>query len=219
MSPKNTFEKAAILLSFVSVILSGVATYFAYGIGKEQVRAAKIQYSPIFTFKKEYTKNPSGDKYMTEYLSIENEGYPILAFKANLDTILILKITDYRTKPNTTEKYFPVNYFNGQSSSSGGKGQLSMFIGNENLWLLSRVESEMIDFNMKFSPKKIINYQTKTIVKISYIDASEESHEKYFIDEIPVQPQEYFSLKSKVKNIPNLSKNDLELNKLIDGVE
>ncbi len=208
-------KKTEILFSFIGLLFAGATAYFAYSIGSEQVRTAKIQYSPIFVFKKEYIKDKAKDVYDTEYLSIENQGYPILTFKAVLDTVLTLKLTDYRGKTPSKVMYYPIGYFDGQSSSSGGKGQLSMFIGNNNLWLMSDFQNEVSSFNEKNNGKKIINYVTNTIVKISYMEVNEERHDKYFIDEKPVNLEAYNRIKSQIEGVSDFRKSDLNLYKLI----
>ncbi|MBP1018233.1 hypothetical protein J8628_15035 [Serratia fonticola] len=208
-------KKAEFYFHLIGLILSGATAYFAYSIGSEQVRAAKIQYAPIFVFKKDYTKDYVNDVYKTEYLSIENQGYPILSFSAVLDTVLTLKLTEYSKKTPPKVMYYPTRYFDGQSSSSGGKGQLSMFIGNNNLWLMSDFQNEVGSFNEKNNGKRIVNYVTNTIVKISYIDANDEHHDKYFIDEKPVTLDAYNKLNSKIEGVSDLGKKDLNLYKLL----
>lgn len=212
-------KKTEFFFTIMGLFFSGVTAYFAYSIGNEQVRAAKIQYAPIFVFKKEYTKDNVKDVYNTEYLSIENQGYPILTFNAVLDTILTLKLTEYKKKTPQKILYYPTSYFDGQSSSSGGKGELSMFIGTNNLWLMSDFEKEVSLFNEKNNGEKIVNYATNTIVKISYIDASDEHHEKYFLDEKPVTLDTYNSLKSKINGMSDLGKNDINLYKIFSTSE
>lgn len=217
---KNTMQKKTeISFAFIGLLFSGATAYFAYSIGSEQVRAAKIQYNPIFVFKKEYTKDHEKDVYITEYFSIENQGYPILTFKAVLDTVLTLKATNYIGKPLSKVTYYPIGYFTGQSSSSGGKGQLSMFIGDKNLSLMSDFINEVDSFNDKNSGKTIINYTTNTIIKISYIDVNDEHHDKYFIDEKPVDVNVYNKLKSQIEDMNALRKKDLKLFELLSHNE
>lgn len=208
-------KKIEVILVFIGVLFSGVTAYFAYSIGSEQVRAAKIQYAPIFVFKKEYTKDNINDDYNAEHLIIENQGYPILTFDVTLDTVLTMKLTEYQEKTPDKIMYYPIGYYDGKSSSSGGRGRMSMFFGNKNLRLMSDLEDEIISFNHENNRKKIIIYKTNNIMKISYIDVNDERHDKYYMDEMPVTSDTYNELKSKIENVSDYSKEDLKLNKLL----
>ncbi len=121
-------KKIEVILVFIGVLFSGVTAYFAYSIGSEQVRAAKIQYAPIFVFKKEYTKDNINDDYNAEHLIIENQGYPILTFDVTLDTVLTMKLTEYQEKTPDKIMYYPIGYYDGKSSSSGGRGECRCFL-------------------------------------------------------------------------------------------
>ncbi|WP_331842599.1 hypothetical protein [Pantoea agglomerans] len=214
MAFKLNKDNAGVIISLISLATSAVTTYLAYQIGSDQVKAAKIQFSPIFTFRKEYEKYEGREVYKTEYLSIENEGYPILNFDVSLDTILTLTITDYEERKNSKIIYFPTDYFLGKSSSSGGKGRLAFYIGNENLSLDNKMRQQISAYNQQ-NYQKIINYSTNTLIKINYTDASEEQKIKYFIDQKSVNKDQYELIHSRIEGIPEIRMEQFNLQSLI----
>jgi hypothetical protein len=214
---KNKLRKlnSGVIISSASLLTSLATAYFAYQIGTAQVNAQKIQYSPVFTFRKDYEKYEGKDIYKTEYLSVENEGYPILNFKVSLDTVLTLKLTDYNKAGSDIAISLPTDYFLGQSSSSGGKGRLAFFIGNENLSLDKKMNLQIANFNKENNFKKFIIQTTNTIVKIRYTDASEETKTKYFIDEQSVDRDEYEKIHSKIEGKKQFQLENFDLKSIL----
>ncbi|WP_417878593.1 hypothetical protein [Vibrio sp.] len=206
------------LIMALATLISSVATaYIAKTIGEQQINAQKIQFAPIFTFNKIYDMKDG--VYTTEYLTIENQGYPVLNFDAKLDTIIKMRRTIYQPKIIVQESSFPIDYYSGRSGRNGGKGDMTMFIGFENLTLGKKIQDDFVSYNQSHSSNEIINHETYTIVKISYIDALDEPHEKYFIDEKLVTKEQYLEVKKTIKNKPDLRKNDLQIPLLIKRLE
>jgi hypothetical protein len=180
-------------------------------IGEEQVKAAKLQYSPIFTFRTEYEKDPSTDKYTTEFLSIENQGYPILNYQSELKTILTIKKSNLFDNTAEQERHFLIDYYIGKSSSNGGKGQMSFYVGHNNLSILDNLSDETQKYNKVNEFRSTVNYETNTIIKITYIDAADEPHSKFFIDGIMVDEKKYDNLHSKILSESILNREDITL--------
>lgn len=205
-----------LIVSIASIVVAMTTAYLAKTIGDEQVRAAQIQYSPIFTFSSDYEKE--NETYKTEYLSIENQGYPILNFKPKLDTIITIKLTSYSPEIKVKSKALPINYYLGRSGVSGGKGKLTMFIGNENMGFAKELGREISKFNNENPNQDIINYDIDTIVKISYIDVLEEKKTKYYINQEAVTENEYQVISDKINSMPALGKEDLKLESLLKKI-
>lgn len=215
------FKKHEPFISFIfglSTLISSAATvYLAKSIGDQQVQAQKIQFAPIFTFNKKY--DIENGIYETEYLTIENQGYPVLNFDAELDTVIQLKRTVYQPKIVEQKVSLPIDYFSGKSGSNGGKGELTMFIGFKNLSFGKKIQDDIIDYNHSHSPNEIINYETHTIVKITYVDAIDEHHTKYFVDQKITTKEVYDIIKGPIANIPDLDKEELKMPSIIKRLE
>lgn len=110
--------------------------------------------------------------------------------------------------------YLPTDYFLGKSSSSGGKGRLAFYIGNENLSQDNKVRQQISKYNQEHH-QKIINYSTKTIIKINYTDASEEEKIKYFIDQKSVNKDQYELIYSMIEGMPEIRMEKFNLQSLI----
>ena len=145
-------KKIEVILVFIGVLFSGVTAYFAYSIGSEQVRAAKIQYAPIFVFKKEYTKDNINDDYNAEHLIIENQGYPILTFDVTLDTVLTMKLTEYQEKTPDKIMYYPIGYYDGKSSSREGANKQVISSQADSLIKISRIWADFFPANTSNQP-------------------------------------------------------------------
>ncbi|MCW6023036.1 hypothetical protein K1Y37_09070 [Serratia marcescens] len=206
----------SLIVSIASLAVAMTTALLAKTIGDEQIRAAKIQYAPIFTFRSDY--EIENEIYKTEYLSIENEGYPILNFNPKLDTVITIRYTSYSPEIKTITISLPISYYLAKSGVSGGKGKLTMFIGDKNMGFAKNLGSEISEFNKNNKNQDIINYNIDTIVKISYVDASEEKKTKYYINQLAVTESEYFAIYDKINGIPALSRNDLTLENLLKRI-
>lgn len=208
---KVTFWSWKKTATIIPIVISLSTAYLTYMIGDNQSKISKLEYAPIFIFKKSLEYDENLKIYHTERLTISNEGYPIQNFDKVIHTFLLVKqYTDQEIK----EKIIPINYFWIGYTANGGKGKLSELFGKNNNSHFFELSQEIIEFNQN-NRDKTINISLINTAKLIYIEADGSIKESYYKDEKLTTKDDIMALEEEsIKTFPKETQN-LNLSNLL----
>lgn len=167
------------LTTICTLIITASQSYLAY----KQYQAAKLAYSPIFIFRKDFTKNASTKNYETESLKVFNMGYPINSYTAKEESYLKIIKKTYNSDRNEL-RFIPITYYAAQVTYSGGKDEMGNFIGtNDNNSDFANLFWGINKMNLARKTEDP-SYEIELVqsMSISYSDIEGEEYTKYYLD-------------------------------------
>jgi hypothetical protein len=185
-----------IVATCAQILLALATIYFTYTISEKQNGISKLEYSPLFVLDKDqvFTKDfiPTG----TDKISITNEGYAVNNYSSDVDSILTIHYS-FNHQPNVL--IYNLEYFSVMSHKSGGKGEMTGGIGEDNIKKLFGVIEKTKSILDSYHPD-YISFELKHIAKVTYTNIEMEEGNAYFSDAKVVTQEDYAKLKHIIKN-------------------
>ena len=215
---------AATLLSIMAIVVSVIACTISYS----QYQNDKYDKKPDFQIQKEIRINPLTNYYEDTYLIISK-----LSGKAkniSINTISFIDVKMNASEKETKHKRFALyNYFETSFISGINEGILQTTTGyKNNLKIIDFTNS--LDSILSLNNQTIVNIQTETYVKISFLDFKQKHNTEYFqvdtfqgniINNIGGEKlfEEHKTLTETEKTIQLNFINEMDLSKIIKMVE